>query len=447
MTLRRAQGAPDVMGTRATDAGADTIRVTMGPATASGRPQSRRAPRRRRGARGKFALIALASAIVFVVGFLLLWSLGSIIVGGAGFPWTNHAEAAISPVALQAQVDHPLEPLVDLRGFRDLSYVPVKGIYVSSYWAGKPDLLQKMLTIADTTEINAFVVDVKDDLGKAVYNCDVPMARSLGLVDARIPDIDALIATLREHDITPIARLVCFNDNALANARPELAIKSSKGGLWKDSSGPNGRSYTDPYNHEVWDYLVQIAEDVAKHGFREIQFDYVRFPAQGPVKEAVYPDANGMSMADAITGFLAYARERLEPLGVWVSADLFGMTLRVTNDQGMGQILEQVARNVDIVCPMVYPSHYTDGFYGLDSPEKSPYELVTAALKDASRRMGGTGAMVRPWLQDFSLRVTYGVAEVKAQIKAAEEQGYTEWMLWDPGLNYTMGALRSQGGA
>ncbi len=413
----------------------------MGQATSNGRSSHSTPPRRRRGAKGKVAFIGLATAVCFAAGFILLWSLGSVIVGGKGFPWTAPASAAISPVALQAQVDHGLEPLVDLRAFRDLSYVPVKGIYVSSYHAGKPELLAKMLDVADQTEINAFVVDVKDDLGKVVYNSDVSMAKSLGLVEARISDVDGLIATLREHDVTPIARLVCFQDSGLAHARPELAIQSSKGGLWKDYKG---RSYINPYNHEVWEYLVQVAEDAARHGFREIQFDYVRFPADGPVAEAIYP-GEYTTKADAIAGFLAYARERLEPLGVWVSADVFGVILAVKNDQGIGQIAEQIGQNVDIMCPMIYPSHYQVGSYNLDSPNAKPYELITAALKDAGTRLTGTGAMVRPWLQDFSLGgVTYGVAEVKAQIKAAEEQGYTEWMLWDPALKYTVGALRNQ---
>jgi len=386
--------------------------------------------------------VAVASLVCFAAAFILLWSLGSVIVGGKGFPWTSKAQAAMSPVALQAQVDRPLEPLVDMRALRDLSYVPVKGIYVSSYWAGKPDLLAKMIQIADTTEINAFVIDVKDEYGRVVYNSDVPMAKTLGTVEARIPDIDALIATLRQHDITPIARIVCFQDNALASARPDLAIKSSKGGLWSY----DGMSYTNPYNHEVWDYLVQIAEDVAKHGFREIQFDYVRFPAAGPVDEAVYPGANGTSKPDAIAGFLAYAHERLEPLGVWVSADVFGMTLRVKDDQKMGQILEQIARSVDIVCPMIYPSLYWPHSYGLPNPNAKPYELITAALTDAKTRLAGTGAMVRPWLQDYSWGgVTYGVPQVQAEIRAAEELGYTEWILWDSSLTYTVGALRSKG--
>ncbi len=414
----------------------------MGQATQNGRSSYPTPSRRRKGARGKFAFIALASVIVFAGGFILLWSLGSVIVGGKGFPWTSTASAAISPVALQAQVDHPLEPLVDLRAFRDLSYVPIKGIYVTSFAAGKSGSLAKVLAIADQTEINAFVIDIKDDYGRLVYETDAPMAKSLGLVSPHIPDIDGLIATLRQHNITPIARLSAFQDSALAEARPELAIQSTKGGLWRDFKG---LAYTNPYNHEVWEYQVQVAEDAARHGFREIQFDYVRFPSDGVLAEALYPGAY-TTKADAIAGFLGYARERLEKMGVWVSADVFGLSTTVKKDSGIGQQFEKISQNVDIICPMVYPSHYDPGSYGIDSPNASPYELVTRAMKDARPRLAGTGAMARPWLQDFSMRgVTYGVDQVKAQIKAAEELGFNEWLLWDPSLNYTEGALRSQG--
>jgi len=415
----------------------------MSQATSNGRSSHNTPPRGRKGARGKFAFIALASAIVFAGGFILLWSLGSLIVGGKGFPWTATADAAISPVALQAQVDHPLEPLVDLRAFRDLSYVPVKGIYVTSYAAGRPEPLAKMIAIADRTEINAFVIDIKDDQGRLAYEVDVPLAKSLGLISVHIPDIDGLIATLREHNITPIARVITFQDSALAEARPDLAVQSTRGGIWRDIKG---MGYTNPYNHEVWEYEVQVAEDAARHGFREIQFDYVRFPSDGVLAEAVYPGVY-TTKEDAIAGFLGYARERLEKLGVWVSADVFGLATTVEKDSGIGQQFEKISQNVDIICPMVYPSHYDPGSYGITSPNASPYELVTHAMKDARPRLAGTGAMARPWLQDFSMRgVAYGVDQVKAQIKAAEELGFEEWLLWDASLNYTVGALRSQGG-
>jgi hypothetical protein len=383
---------------------------------------------------------------MFAAGFILLWSLGSWLVGGGGFPGGDNdttAQTATVVAVGSNGSDYTLEPLVDLRVLRDLSYVPVKGIYVTSYGAGNQELLDKMLGIADRTEINAFVVDIKDDLGKVCYSVDVPLAASLGLIDPRIEDIDGLIATLREHDITPIARLVVFKDNDLARKRPELAVQSSKGGEWKDHKGLR---YTNPYNHEVWEYNVQVAEDAAKRGFREIQFDYVRFPSDGPVEEAVYP-GEYTTKEDAIAGFLAYARQRLEPLGVWVSADVFGLTVHVKDDMGIGQRIEKISQNVDIVCPMTYPSHYGPGVYGIDNPNASPYELITKAMADTTARLAGTGAKGRPWLQDFSLGgVEYGVEQVKAQIKAAEEQGFDEWLLWDPSLKYVEAALRADTG-
>jgi hypothetical protein len=389
----------------------------------------------------RLVLIGLMSAVVFAGGFILLWSLGSWLVGGGGFPGGDGETSATTPATLSVQTDYTIEPLVDLLAFRDLSYVPVKGVYMTSYAAASPDKLSKMIGLADRTEINAFVIDVKDDIGQVTYQADVPMAKQLDLIDPRIKDIDALIATLREHNIIPIARLVCFKDTTLANKRKDLAVKSKKGGLWADYKNKN---YTNPYNHEVWEYLVQVAEDAARHGFREIQFDYVRFPSDGPISEAVYPGEYSKK-EDAIAGFLAYARQRLEKLGVWVSADVFGLTVYVEDDMGIGQQIEKVSRNADIVCPMVYPSHYEDGSYGIDNPNSNPYDTVTDAMKDTARRLAGTGAMGRPWLQDFSLYgVTYGVAEVKKEIKAAEDQGFDEWMLWDPSLDYMEGALRSQ---
>ncbi len=387
-------------------------------------------------------LIAFTGIVAFAAGFLLLWSAGSWLMGGGGFPGGGEEELVTAPVALQVKGDYEIEPLVDLRELRDLSYVPVKGIYMTSYAASSSEMLNNMIGLADRTEINAFVIDVKDDLGTVAYDADVDLARQEGLIEKRIKDIDALIAKLREHNITPIARVVCFKDDILATKRPDLAVMHKNGEIWKDFKE---LSFTNPYNHEVWEYLVQVAEDAARHGFREIQFDYVRFPSDGKISDAVYPGQNS-SKEDAIAAFLAYARPRLEKLGVWVSADVFGITVNPNNAKDsavIGQNVEKISRNVDIVCPMIYPSHYNAGFYNIDNPNASPYELITHATQDTKNQLAGTGAMGRPWLQDFSMRgVNYGVAEVKAQIKAAEEQGFGEWILWDPSLKYMEGALR-----
>jgi hypothetical protein len=390
------------------------------------------------------ALIGFTGLVVFAAGFILLWSLGSWLVGGGGFPGGGEATAKVTvQVAAETVSDYTVSPIVDLRAFRDLSYVPVKGVYVTSYAASSSELLNRTIALADKTEINAFVIDVKDDLGFVTYKADVPLAKENGLIDARIKDIDALVAKLRQHNIIPIARVVCFKDSKLAEKLPETAVKWEDGSNWTDFKG---LSFTNPYNREVWEYLVQVAEDAARHGFREIQFDYVRFPSDGKISEAVYPGENS-SKEDAIAAFLAFAKPRLEKLGVWVSADVFGLTVHVKDDMGIGQQVEKISQNVDIVCPMVYPSHYDNGSYGIDSPNKDPYNTVVKAMKDTKERLAGTGAMGRPWLQDFSLLgVKYGVAEVKAQIKAAEEMGFTEWILWNASVSYTEGALRSSGG-
>jgi hypothetical protein len=414
----------------------------MAQVYSSGSSRQRRPVRRRKGAGLRMALIAFLGLAGFAAGFLLLWSFGSWLVGGGGFPGGSSEPEDVASLSLPMETDYTVEPLVDLLSFRDLSYVPVKGVYVTSYSAAKSSKLNELIALADSTEINAFVIDVKDDSGWVTYNADVGLAKELKLREARIENVDALIAKLAEHKIIPIARIVCFKDDLLTGKRPDLAVQSSKGGIWEDYKG---HSFANPYNHEVWEYIVEVAEDAARHGFREIQFDYVRFPTDGPISQAEYPGEYS-TKEDAISGFLAFARERLEKMGVWVSADVFGLVIHDTPDAAkIGQKVQKMCANIDIICPMVYPSHYGAGWYGISKPNAAPYNLVSAAMKETVQRLAGTGAMGRPWLQDFSIGVDYGVAEVKAQIKAAEEQGFNEWILWNASNNYTVGALRAEG--
>ena len=384
----------------------------------------------------------LLGLVVFAAGVVLMWFVGSLVVGGGGFPGMGGNGSTAPTPELTSQPGYAIGPQLDLRTFRDLAYVPVRGLYVTSYAAGNSTMRANVIKIADQTEINALVIDVKDATGYVSYDTQVPLAKELGLAQRRIKDIDGLTSTLVAHKITPIARIVCFQDPVLAKKRPDLAVKSKKTGEnWLDD---NKSMYINPYKREVWEYLVELGEEAAHHGFREIQFDYVRFPSDGPISDAVYPGA-GSSQEDAIAAFLGFARERLEKLGVWVSADVFGLTVHATNDGGIGQKVEKVAANVDIVCPMLYPSHYDTGSYGFTSPNAHPYEIVSAALADTKKRLAGTGAMGRPWLQDFTLgSPPYGVEEVKAEIKAAKDQGFQEWILWNAGVKYTVGALKPE---
>lgn len=403
---------------------------------------------RKQGRKSPSALIILSigigGVVVFVLGFVLFWGVGVRAVGGDapiwGTPLLNRSSSGAGG-SETGERDYPVTVRVDPFTFRDLSYRPVKGIYVSSWIAGSQKHLEKQLRMADRTEINSMVVDIKDATGYVTHDTDVDLAGSLGLEESRIDDMDGLVAKLQEHDIVPIARIVCFKDPVLARRKPEWAVQDVNGGLWKDNKG---FTYIDPYRKKVWAYLVDIAEDAVERGFREIQFDYVRFPSDGKISDAVFPGKDGEA-EDAIADFLSYARRRLEQKGAWVSADVFGLTVHVYDDLGIGQKVEKVSRNVDIVSPMIYPSHYYAGSYGIQDPNSEPYKVITNAMQDSIRRLQGTGAIVRPWLQDFSMgNNTYGVDEVKAQIRAVEDLGYEEWMLWDPSVKYTEGALRPQ---
>jgi hypothetical protein len=401
-----------------------------------------RPPRRRAGRKRLLGFLGIVIVVVVIVLAVTLTR------SGTGEGATRAAAATTQQSSGQtlagsglAGGDYTTIPQrVDLLAFRDLSYRPVKGIYVTAYAAASKTKFDGLVKLADETEINAMVIDVKDNSGFVTYNTGSAYAKANGLVDSRIKDIDALIATLNQHSIIPIARLVCFQDSILAKKKPDTAIKDkTTNGNWKDAKGAQ---YTNPYSREVWEYLVQVAEDAAAHGFREIQFDYVRFPTDGKIANATYPGKDS-TKEDAIASFLAFARSRLEKLGVWVSADVFGMTVHAKNDGGFGQKIEKVAASMDIVCPMIYPSHYDKGSYGFDKPNANPYGIVHAAVTEGIDRLAGTGALLRPWLQDFNLgQPPYGATEVKAEIKAAEELGVKEWILWNASNKYTQAALR-----
>ncbi|MCL6614389.1 MAG: putative glycoside hydrolase [Firmicutes bacterium] len=313
---------------------------------------------------------------------------------------------------------------------------PIRGIYATAYSAGSAERFARILEFIRRTEVNALVVDVKDDTGTISYESAVPLARAIGAGRRKFRP-EEILAALAAENIYPIARIVVFKDPYLAERRPDLAVKSrSTGGLWRDRKG---LAWVDPHNREVWRYVVDIAKEAAAKGFREIQFDYVRFTSDGNLADCVYPHADGRKRYEVIRDFLLFARAELKPLGVVVSADVFGLTCSAQDDLGIGQVIEEIAKAVDIISPMVYPSHYYPGTYGLPDPDAAPYETVVRSLRDALARLGGTEVRLRPWLQDFSLRHRYGRAELMAQIKAVYDAGLDEWLFWNPSNVYDAG--------
>ena len=325
----------------------------------------------------------------------------------------------------------------------------VRGIYVNAWAAGSERRMEKLIRVARRTEINSFVIDLKDASGYVSWDVDLPVAREIGATEEiRIRDLPGLLRRLHREGIYPIARIVMIKDPLLAAARSDLAIQDTAGAVWTDRKG---QVWTNPYHPDVWAYHVELARKAAELGFPEIQWDYVRFPdaPASDLESAYFPGAEGRVRAAAIREFLSYARKELKPLGVQVTADVFGVTTTYRMDPGIGQVWEELVDVVDVVLPMVYPSHYGTGNFGLEHPNAHPYEVVHEALSDAvdrSAEVEGAGS-VRPWIQDFTLGdPPYGPFEVRAQIQAAYDVGIREWILWNPSSRYTLDALAPEGG-
>ena len=320
----------------------------------------------------------------------------------------------------------------------------VKGIYVSAWAAGSSRRSQALIDLATRTEINTFVVDLKDASGYVSYPTEVMTAREVGAdQEIRIRDLVGLLERLQEEGIYPIARIVMVKDPLLIRARPEWAVQDTAGGVWVNS---NGLVWANLHDQRVWDYHVELAKEAAAVGFPEIQWDYVRFADAPPedLERAVYPGAEGRRRRDAVEAFLEYARAELEDSGVAMTLDVFGATTSAESDVGIGQYWERFIGSVDVALPMVYPSHYWVGSFGHKDPNGHPYEIVRAALVSGLQRseaVEGAGA-IRPWLQDFTLgSPRYEAPEVRAQIQATYDAGIDEWLLWNASSRYTEAAL------
>jgi hypothetical protein len=311
----------------------------------------------------------------------------------------------------------------------------VRGIHVTMALASLDGKLEEYLELVDDG-MNTLQLDVKDENGEVGF---VPSAVPLALeVGAAKPYYRPREAAKLVHakGVYLIGRVVTFEDPMLAAGRPELAIKNPDGSIWRNHAG---LGWTNPYDRRVWDYNVAIAEVAARAGFDEIQFDYVRFPTDGDVDSIVYPNKTATPPGWVIAEFVHYASKRLKPLGVRVSADVFG--LAATRDLGIGQIPRRIAKYVDAIYPMVYPSHYGPGEYGLEDPNAAPGDTVEWSLSHFRRELRDGRAELIPWLQDFSYGRTYGLADVREQIEAARLMGARGYLLWNPLGVYTPGAL------
>lgn len=334
----------------------------------------------------------------------------------------------------------------------------VKGIYVTGPKAGSAGM-EDLIRLVEETELNAMVIDVKNDEGNVTFRLtneeitqDIPVLDRIAEMQAGvryIRDIQTLMQELKDHNIYTIARIVCFKDPILAAAQPELALMKPDG---KPVMDANGLAWVNPYRQEVWEYLTELAEMAADLGFDEIQYDYVRFPVGSDADAADYGvDMEAYPKQQAIQDFLAYAGDRLHEKGCVVTADVFGTIIGSETDvQTVGQDYTALGQTVDAISPMVYPSHYANGVFGLKVPDANPYETVSAAMQGSVEELQGIPeaqrAVVRPWLQAFTAtwvpgHISYNGTQIREQIQAVYDAGYEEWILWNAANRYSSDGL------
>jgi hypothetical protein len=374
--------------------------------------------RRRKARRRQFARRAVAGA--FILGAVSGLALGTRLIAREAQEPEQVAKS--KPVVVQTPV----------KKARTLPY-EIRGVHVTMALASIPGKVDEYLALRG---LNTIELDVKDENGEVAFASEkyAPLAAKVSARNYYEPK--AAAAKLRRAGIYLIGRVVCFEDPVLSQARPDMAIKRPDGSRWTNAAG---LGWTNPYDERVWKYNVDIAESAARAGFDEIQFDYVRFPSDGDVSQVVYPGKTKTPMGFQIAKFLQYASKRLKPLGVRVSADVFGLS--ATRDLGIGQVPRRISKYLDAIYPMVYPSHYGAGEYNLADPNAVPGETVRNSLIDFNQQLRGRKTVIVPWLQDFSLGRTYTLADVQAQIDAARVAGARGFMLWNAAGVYTDGAL------
>lgn len=393
----------------------------------------------------------------------------------------KQAEATKARAELEAQRKAEMGefyvPLPPLGGEQELTTVKAKALYLTANVAGfdfneadveyyadyirsisgqsdKPadgsrlpeiNKLEKALGICEATEINALVIDVKNDDGVVAWNSDVGIVNRIkSNASAPIKDYGKLMDYLKKKEIYRIARIVAFKDPYFAGLETSHAIQLKAGGVYKDYSG---KMWVNPFDEYVWKYLIAISKEAALRGFQEIQYDYVRFPddakTYNPITE--FPGRNGRDKDEGIEDFLKFAGKELEPYHVHMAADVFGIITHSWDDkpEDIGQTWRKIANQVDYICPMVYPSHYGTGLYGFDVPDQHPYEIVRISMMEAIERNAAQKkpGIIRPWIQGFNANwvkghINYDAGTISSQLAASSELGIDEYIIWNAGNTY-----------
>jgi len=366
---------------------------------------------------------------------------------------TTYLEVSKEPLLLIPD-EFPRQFMYDSLVSIDYPEDGVKGIFLKA-GSARGEKLDQLTDLINSTPLNAVVIDVKDDDGTIVMDLDSDDEYVQEFTRDYVNG-EELMRHLEEHNIYPIARIVVFKDRRLAKARPDLSFTDDNGEVW---SNRVGASFLNPYEREVWEHNVEVAKQAAALGFKDIQFDYVRFPegfasmdeqlnySRGHYEES---DADNVQQrVDAVTDFIAYAREELKPYGVDLSVDIFGFSALVREEPNIGQSFTRISENVDVISAMIYPSHWGPGNLGIAVPDLEPYNLVYNYMeveKEVLASLGDDAPRSRPWLQDFTASylgagkyMPYGDHEVSEQIRALHDHGVEEYLLWNSANNYSEG--------
>lgn len=321
---------------------------------------------------------------------------------------------------------------------------PVRALYLTSGVAAS-ERFWDFVELLETTDVNALVVDLKDPDGRLAFRPTSDAIRALEPARYTIKDLPRRIDAIHAAGGLAIARIAVFQDNWYAEAHPAEALKYADGRLWRDRIG---YVWLDAASPTVWTYAENLAHEATALGFDEVNFDYIRFPSDGSLESIAYPHWDGTTpKTEVLRRFAEHIDRTVRRRGIRTSADLFGLTFYALDGMGIGQHLETIAPYFDVLAPMVYPSHYADGFEGFANPAAHPYDVIRRTLEKGMARLAVLSAAqrpaVRPWLQDFNLGDIYDDAKVRAQQRAVFEYGGSGgWMLWNPLGRYHLRALR-----
>ncbi len=320
----------------------------------------------------------------------------------------------------------------------------MKAIYMTSWVAGTKDWRNELLEFVKKTEVNALVIDIKDYTGTVSFDTEDSEIKAMGAESIRIRDLRDFIKTLHQNNIYVIGRIAVFQDPLFTKAHPAESVQTKTGAVWKDRKG---LSFVDPSSAMFREYIVKISKISERAGFDELNFDYIRFPSDGDMKNIAFPLSGTSPKPDVLEQFFKNLHSDLKDIGIPTSADLFGMTMTNKDDLNIGQVLERAAPYFDYIDPMVYPSHYPPTYQGFANPAEHPYDIIYSSMKSGIERLRAAGISpqkIRPWLQDFDMGADYDAKKVRAQIQATYDAGLTSWLMWDPSNKYTRDAYLSE---